>query len=229
VTVAGGAAEYAAVPVANCFRLPDGVRLEDAALIEPLACAVRGYDVLPRRLGEHYLIYGAGTMGLMLLQLARRAGAASVSVVDTNAARLDTAKVLGASAAATSADDLERGVGWEVVVDCTGVVAAIEDGLGRVRKGGTFLQFGVSEPNAEARFAPYRIYNEEISIIGSMAVLHSFERAGELFSLGALDAETMITHRLPLEQYPAALEAFRDGQGLKTQVLPRPIAKSKRE
>jgi 2-desacetyl-2-hydroxyethyl bacteriochlorophyllide A dehydrogenase len=220
VSRSGGAAEYAAAPVANCFRLPDGVRLEDAALIEPLSCAVRGYDMLPRRLGEHYLIYGAGTMGLMLLQLARRAGAVSVDVVDLNPARLETAKVLGASAVATSADDLGRPLGWEVVVDCTGVVAAIEDGLARVRKGGTFLQFGVSDEGASARFSPFRVYNEEITIVGSMAVLHSFERAGELFAGGALDADAMITHRLPLAEYPAALAAFRAGQGLKTQVLP---------
>jgi 2-desacetyl-2-hydroxyethyl bacteriochlorophyllide A dehydrogenase len=222
VSRAGGAAEYAVAPVANCFRLPDSVRLEDAALIEPLSCAVRGYDVLPRRLGEHYLIYGAGTMGLMMLQLSRRAGAASVSVVDLNASRLETAKVLGASAVATSADELGHPLGWEVVVDCTGVVAAIEDGLGQVRKGGTFLQFGVSDEGARARFSPFRVYNEEITIVGSMAVLHSFERAGELFAGGALDADAMITHRLPLAEYPAALAAFRAGQGLKTQVLPRP-------
>ncbi len=218
VSRAGGAAEFAVAPVANCFRLPDSVRLEDAALVEPLACAVRGYDMLPRRLGEHYLIYGAGTMGLMMLQLARRAGAASVSVVELNPGRFETAKLLGASAVVASADELGRP--FEVVIDCTGVVAAIEDGLSRVRKGGTFLQFGVAEENAEARFSPFRVYHDEITIVGSMAVLHSFERAGELFAGGALDADTMITHRLPLDEYPAALAAFRAGQGLKTQVLP---------
>ncbi len=218
VSRAGGAAEYAVAPVANCFRLPESVRVEDAALVEPLSCAVRGYDTLPRRLGEHYLIYGAGTMGLMMLQLARRAGAASVAVVDLNPGRLETAKLLGASSVAASAEEL--GPSFEVVIDCTGVVAAIEDGFGRVRKGGTFLQFGVSDEGAEARFSPFRIYNEEITIVGSMAVLHSFERAGELFAGGAIDAEAMITHRLPLSEYPAALAAFRAGTGLKTQVLP---------
>ena len=223
VSRAGGAAEFAVAPVANCFRLPEDIRLEDAALVEPLSCAVRGYDVLPRRLGEHYLIYGAGTMGLMMLQLARRAGAVSISVVDLNPGRLETAKLLGASAVAASAAELGHPLGWEVVVDCTGVVAAIEDGFRRVRKGGTFLQFGVSEESAEVRFSPFRIYNEEITVVGSMAVLHSFERAGELFAGGVLDAGTMITHRLPLEEYPAALAAFRAGEGLKTQVLPRPI------
>src|SRR6266567_2583676 len=87
VTTAGGAAEYAVAPVANCVPLPEHVRLEDAALVEPLACAVRGYDVLTSQLGSHVLIYGSGTMGLMMLQLAKRTGAASVDVVDLNPER----------------------------------------------------------------------------------------------------------------------------------------------
>ena len=56
VTVAGGAAEYVAVPAANCVRLPDHIATEDATLIEPLSCAVRGYDVLNSQLGAHVLI-----------------------------------------------------------------------------------------------------------------------------------------------------------------------------
>src|SRR3954454_3896379 len=78
VTTAGGAAEFAVAPVANCVKLPEHVRTEDAALVEPLSCAVRGYDVLQSRLGAHVLIYGSGTMGLMMLELAKRTGAASV-------------------------------------------------------------------------------------------------------------------------------------------------------
>jgi 2-desacetyl-2-hydroxyethyl bacteriochlorophyllide A dehydrogenase len=106
VSDAGGAAEFALAPVANCVVLPEGVRTEDAALIEPLSCAVRGYDVLRMKLAEHVLIYGSGTMGLMMLQLAKRAGAASVSVIDLNPARLETAVELGVSATAASADEL---------------------------------------------------------------------------------------------------------------------------
>ncbi len=53
VTAAGGAAQYAVAPVANCVKLPEHVRTQDAALIEPLSCAVRGYDVLRSRLGAH--------------------------------------------------------------------------------------------------------------------------------------------------------------------------------
>jgi len=220
VTTAGGAAEYAVAPVANCVKLPEHIRTEDAALIEPLSCAVRGYDVLRAQLGAHVLIYGSGTMGLMMLQLAKRTGAASVDVVDVNAERLTTAAKLGCTATATSADEISRPRGWDVVVDATGNAAAIQDGLGRVGKGGTFLQFGVADYAARATIEPYKIYNQEITITGSMAVLHSFERAAELLAAGVLDPEAFISDRLPLSEYPRALEQFAAGIGRKIQVLP---------
>ncbi|MFF4590282.1 zinc-dependent alcohol dehydrogenase family protein [Streptomyces sp. NPDC001388] len=220
VTVAGGAAEYAVAPVANCVRLPDHVDVQDAALIEPLSCAVRGYDVLSSRMGSHVLIYGSGTMGLMMLELAKRTGAASVDVVDVNPERLATAEKLGCSQAALSADELGRPAGWDVVVDATGNAAAIQDGLDRVAKAGTFLQFGVSDYATTATISPYRIYNQEITITGSMAVLHSYERAAELFATGVLDPQVFISHRLPLTEYPRALEQFAAGQGRKIVVLP---------
>jgi threonine dehydrogenase-like Zn-dependent dehydrogenase len=181
---------------------------------------VHGFDVLQPRLGDDFLIYGAGTMGLLMIELAKRAGAATVSVVDLNPTRLETARELGCSAAVTSADELDRPRGWDVVIDCTGVVAAIEDGLERVAPGGTFQQFGVSAEKAVARFSPYRIYNSEIRIVGSMAVLHSFERAGELFSQGVLRPEVLISDRFPLDDYPAAIEQFKAGVGRKLQVQP---------
>jgi threonine dehydrogenase-like Zn-dependent dehydrogenase len=106
------------------------------------------------------------------------------------------------------------------VIDCTGVVAAIQDGLGRVSKGGTFLQFGVSDENAVATWSPFKIYNQEIRIVGSMAVLHSYERAADLFAAGVLKPEIMISHRFPLQDYPAALDQFAKGIGRKIQVNP---------
>ncbi|NDZ81575.1 MULTISPECIES: zinc-dependent alcohol dehydrogenase family protein [unclassified Streptomyces] len=221
VTTAGGAAEYAVAPAANCVKLPDHVRTEDAALIEPLSCAVRGYDVLNSRLGSHVLIYGSGTMGLMMLELAKRTGAASVDMVDINEERLTTARSLGCSAAAGGADELDRaGHGWDVVIDATGNAAAIQDGLGRVAKAGTYLQFGVADYATRATIDPYKIYNQEITITGSMAVLHSYERAAELFAAGVLDPAVFISDRLPLESYPDALDRFKAGIGRKIVVLP---------
>ncbi len=220
VTRPGGAAEYVLAPVANCYRLPDGMRVADAALVEPLSCAVRGMDVLAGRLADHYLIYGAGTMGLMMMELAKRAGAASVSMVDLNPARLGTARQLGCTAATTSADELDAPRGWDVVIDCTGAEAAIQDGLGRVGRGGTFLQFGVANYDARATIEPYRIYNREITITGSMAVLHSFERAADLFVSGVIDPDVFISHRFPLDAYADAIAQFQAGIGGKLQITP---------
>jgi 2-desacetyl-2-hydroxyethyl bacteriochlorophyllide A dehydrogenase len=220
VTVSGGAAELVAAPQANLFKLPSHLAARDAALIEPLSCAVRGFDVLPRAMATSYLIYGSGTMGLMMLELAKRAGAESVSVVDLNPARLETAKRLGCTAAVTSADELDAPRGWDVVIDCTGVEAAIRDGLGRVGRGGTFLQFGVANYDARVAIEPYEIYRREITITGSMAVLHSFDRAGQMLAAGVLDPSVFVSHRFPLSDYAAALDQFRAGVGRKILIEP---------
>ncbi|MEU6371214.1 zinc-dependent alcohol dehydrogenase family protein [Streptomyces sp. NPDC046931] len=220
VSVPGGAAQYTLAPAANCVRLPDHVRTEDAALIEPLSCAVRGYDILRSSLASNVLIYGSGTMGLMMLELAKRTGAATVDMVDINEDRLATARTLGCSNAVTTADEIERPRGWDVVIDATGNAHAIQDALGRVGKGGTYLQFGVADYATRATIDPYRIYNQEITITGSMAVLHSYERAAELFAGGVLDPDIFISDRLPLTDYAEALRQFQAGKGRKIQVLP---------
>src|SRR4051812_46657623 len=220
VTVSGGAAEYVAAPMANLFALPEQLAARDAALIEPLSCAVRGFDVLPRAMATSYLIYGSGTMGLMMLELAKRAGAESGSVVDLNPGRLETAERLGCTAAVTSADEIDAPRGFDVVIDCTGVEAAIRDGLGRVGRGGTFLQFGVAGYDARVAIEPYEIYRREITITGSMAVLHSFDRAGQMLAAGVLDPSIFVSHRFPLTSYAAALDQFRQGVGRKILIEP---------
>jgi 2-desacetyl-2-hydroxyethyl bacteriochlorophyllide A dehydrogenase len=220
VTRAGACAELVVAPAANAFPLPPELPRAWGTLVEPLACAVHGFDRLGGKLADRYLIYGAGTMGLLMAQLAWRAGATGVDVVDINQDRLPVAEGLGAGRTATSADELDRPEGWEVVIDATGAVGAIEDGLGRVARGGTFLMFGVTPAAATAAFSPFRIYNEEVTVIGSMAVLHSFERARDLLVAGAVDASAMITHRVTLDSYESAIAAFRSGDGLKIQVTP---------
>ena len=107
-----------------------------------------------------------------------------------------------------------------MVIDATGVVPAIEDGLRRVARGGTFLMFGVANTDAIARFSPFRVYNDEIKIIGSMAVLHSFERALSLLAKGVIDCDAMITNRFRLDEYSTAIDTFLSGSGLKVQVGP---------
>jgi 2-desacetyl-2-hydroxyethyl bacteriochlorophyllide A dehydrogenase len=216
----GACAEFVAVPSTNAFRLPSDIPRHWGALVEPLSCAVHGLDQVGVMAAADYLIYGAGTMGLLLAQLVKDSGAKSVDIVDTNSKRHTLAKQLGADRVAVSAADLDKPQGWDVVIDATGVVPAIEDGIRRVARGGTFLMFGVANADAKASISPFRIYNDEIRIIGSMAVLHSFERALALLVKGVIDSEAMITNRFPLDDYSKAIDAFLAGSGLKVQVAP---------
>ncbi len=219
-SVNGACAEFVAVPSANAFPLVVDMPRHWGTLVEPLACAVHGLDQVEPRPADAYLIYGAGTMGLLLGQLVRQSGASNLDMVETNPARHQLAKRLAADRVAASADELDRPRGWDVVIDATGVVPAIEDGLRRVARGGTFLMFGVANADAIAKFSPFRVYNDELRIIGSMAVLHSFERALALFEKGVIDSEAMITNRFPLDQYTSAIDTFLKGSGLKVQVGP---------
>ena len=217
----GASAEFVAVPAANAFRVPAEIPRDWGALVEPLSCAVHGLDMVDARVGGDWLIYGAGTMGLMLGQLVRHsAGPSRIDVVERNPARHELAKRLAADSVAATADELDHAGGWDVVIDATGVVPAIEDGLRRVARGGTFLMFGVANADATATFSPFRVYNDEIRIVGSMAILHSFERALSLLVKGVIDCKAMITTQFSLDDYPKALDAFLAGRGLKTQVKP---------
>jgi 2-desacetyl-2-hydroxyethyl bacteriochlorophyllide A dehydrogenase len=219
VAADGASQEYFVAPAANVFRLRPDTDVFEAALIEPLACAIRGWDVLPRRLGDHVLVYGSGTMGLLMAQLAARAGAATVTIVDVNEARLEVARECGITRRHISADDAERSL-WDVVIDCTGNIGAIEDALTRVKPGGFFQDFGVAPADRTARFSPFRVYRDEVSIVGTMAVLNSFGRAVELFEAGAINARAMISHSFTLDDYESALEMFRAGTGRKLQIRP---------
>jgi 2-desacetyl-2-hydroxyethyl bacteriochlorophyllide A dehydrogenase len=217
----GACAEFVAVPAANAFKLPSEMPRHWGALVEPLSCAVHGLDMVDVEVADNYLIYGAGTMGLLLAQLAKHAGATQLDMVERNPKRHALAKRLAADRIAVSADELDRPQGWDVVIDATGVVPAIEDGLKRVARGGTFLMFGVANADATATFSPFRVYNDEIKIVGSMAVLHSFERALSLLAKGGvIDCAAMITNRFQLDDYSGAIDAFLAGTGLKVQVAP---------
>jgi 2-desacetyl-2-hydroxyethyl bacteriochlorophyllide A dehydrogenase len=221
----GASAEYVLAPASNAYRLTPGVDLYQATMIEPLACAIRAYDNLPRRLGSHYLIYGAGTMGLLLAQLAPRAGAASVTMVETNESRRALAREIGIQTVLGSANDADRQK-WDVVIDATGVIAAIEDGMPRVKPGGTFQQFGVAPVDGKAAYLPNSIVRDEVFIVGSAASLHSFSRAVEMFAANAINSKPMFSNAFTLDDYGKAMEMFRRSQGRKLQIRPHASASS---
>lgn len=217
-TVDGAFADYVAVPAANCYRMPDSLTFQQGALVEPVSCAVHGVRRVGVEAGERFLVTGAGTMGLVMQQLLQRAGA-KVTVVDRNTARLGRATELGAHAVAADVAELD-GERFDAAADCTGAVPAIEAAFEALRRGGRLLVFGVAPEEARVALSPFRIYNDEITVVGSMAVLHSFGAALGLVADGVIDTAALLTDTLPLEQYPDALALMRSGAGLKAQVVP---------
>ncbi len=218
-TVNGAFAEYVAVPAANAYRIPDSVDDAQAALIEPLSCAVHGLRRIGPVIGEDILLTGAGTMGLLLLQLLIRAGARSVNVVDRKAARLQAAKTLGAASAAEDVAALDHRT-FGVAVDATGAPAAIEECFRSLDRGGRLLIFGVTNGDAMVSLSPFRIYNDEITVLGSMAVLNSFGAATDLMAAGAIDTASLLGPPFGLAEFPDALASVRAGEGIKIQVVP---------
>ena len=222
VTVNGACAEYVTVPASRAYMLPDHLTFREAALIEPISCAVQGMNRLKSRPGDTLLIVGAGTMGLILAQMALRGGTSKVAVADLNAQRLQRARKLGIDAVHTDINKLleDEPLGFDCVIDVTGVPSAMEGAFAAVKRGGRFMIFGVAPSEARISLSPFRIYNEEITVLGSMAVLHSFEPALKLLSGGAIDTSVLLTTALPLADFPEALSLVRRGEGIKTQILP---------
>ncbi len=219
VDLPGAMAEFVVAPAANCVVLQPETDLAAAALVEPLSCAVHALDTLSTRVGQDVLIYGAGPMGLILASLSRQALSASVSVVDLNEERLQWAKTAGATRTATSATTLPLHE-YGIVIDCTGAVPAIEDGISRLAPGGIYLQFGVPRAGAMISISPEKLLMSELTLTGSRAVHQSFERAARLFEAGALDPALLISDRFNIDDAADAFERFRSGEGRKIQILP---------
>lgn len=221
ITRAGGAAEFLTLPAANCHVVPPGTPPGTAVLAEPLACVVHAFDLVRHPAGENVLIYGAGTMGLLALQVARHLGAASVSVIELSAPRTARSIDLGAVAAGASAAAFAPASGWGLVIDATGAPSAIGDGLGRVRRGGTFLQIGVAAPDRTVELAPYELFSRELTVVGSMTTRNSFPRALSMLGTGAINSSLITGEPIALSSYVHAIELAQSGETPKVVVSPR--------
>jgi 2-desacetyl-2-hydroxyethyl bacteriochlorophyllide A dehydrogenase len=219
-TVDGAFAEYVVVPAQNAYPLPDGMTFAAGALVEPMSCVVHGLHRLQLSPGSELLIMGAGTIGVSLLQAAKHCGATVVDMVDTDGSRLERAVKFGADHVALDAIEhvRRRGYGYSYVIEASGVPAAGQAALAALDRGGSLLVFGVAPEDGRLSVSPFALYNDEQTILGSMAVLNSFAPAQSLVSSGVIDAERMVTHTFELSDFGAALDAMRGRQGLKVQI-----------
>ncbi len=226
VTRNGGFAEYVLAPKANIYPIGD-MPYETAAFIEPISCVVYGLKRLQIPVGANALIYGAGTIGLLMLQLARHGGAGQVVSVDTKPEKLALARKLGATAtvrAGDTADDELRQLselGYDVVIDCTGVPAVVEHTFTHMRDEGKLLFFGVNPVEATIKVSPYDVYKKDLTILGSFALRYTFHQAIDLLENGSVDVKPLLSAQLPLERFPDALKLAGEGDALKVQIQPQ--------
>jgi threonine dehydrogenase-like Zn-dependent dehydrogenase len=159
----GSNAEYVVVPADAVFLLPDGMSMMDAALAEPVACAIHTAELVRPRPGEKGLVLGAGPIGLFMLQALFDYGLKTIYCADLNPQRLEMAESLGAIP--VQAADLVHQV--DVVVDAVGVLATRQASVTSVRSGGRIAFVGLHEPDATLPI--HDIVRREIVCFGSFA------------------------------------------------------------
>ncbi len=213
---AGAWADFVAVPERTIFRLDDAFPTDVASLIEPVACALRGLERLEAIADTPAIVYGAGTMGILLSIMLDQRGVGPIHLVERNdrrramAATVTNARVVGPEAVG----DLEAAS----VIDATGNPAAIASALDHVAPGGTFMVFGVAGVDDRVPFSPFAIYQREIRIVGSMAILNTFGAAIETVRRHADAFRPLATHSFPLAGFGDALAVLRSGEGVKVTI-----------
>jgi 2-desacetyl-2-hydroxyethyl bacteriochlorophyllide A dehydrogenase len=224
ITRPGGFAEYTAVPARACYMLPDAISESQAAFIEPLACVVYALERLKIVPAEEVLIFGAGPMGLLLLQALRHSGAAQVTMVEKEPGRLALAEQMGASAVIGAGPDQDEALGeiapngFGIVVDATGVPQVIERSFDYLRPRGQYLQFGVTPMQATVQLRPYDIFRNDWQIIGSFALCYTFLPAMAWLANGIIDVSPLISHRVGFDGFAEVFDQFAAGRTLKVHV-----------
>jgi L-iditol 2-dehydrogenase len=226
----GGFSEYIRVPERNVrfgtFLLPDLMTYEEAAMIEPLACAVLGQKQLELRKGHTVLILGSGISGLLHVQLSKLKGA-TVIATDINSYRLDKASEFGAdytvNAAGYSVEELKRlnkGRLADRVIVCAGAKQAVDHAAASVDRRGRILFFAV--PEGDIPVPSVRFWRDEITITFSYgASPGDLREAMELIEKGKVDVKRMITHSLPFSGIQKGFGLVASaGESLKVVIVP---------
>jgi 2-desacetyl-2-hydroxyethyl bacteriochlorophyllide A dehydrogenase len=226
-TTDGAFAEFVKAPARNCYKLPDSLSFEEAAVIEPLACVVWGQKRLQAQPGDSVLLLGAGPMSLLWTQMLRSGNASQVVVTDLHEPRLELARRLGATATVAAGEGQAERLrelaprGFDVVIDVTGVPAVLQDGFNYAAPMGKVMVFGVCPLKSTITVEPFQVYNKDLTILGSMALNYTFLPAIAMLESGAVDVRSMLTHRLPLDDFTRALSIAGGRDSMKVQIAPQ--------
>lgn len=227
VDIDGGMAEYSIVPVKQTYTLPQDMAPELSVFIEPVSCAIHGIDLARIRSGDTVIILGGGSIGLIMLQLARNAGAARLIIVEPLAHKRAIAQDLGADVVldpqATNVQsailDLTH-VGADVVIECVGRPQTAEMALELVRRGGLVEFFGVCPIGEKIAIEPNAVYFKELTIVGSYVNPHTFDRSIAMLQSGRVRIDNFLIHKVPLGAVHEALQYQREGRTIKSIIQP---------
>ncbi len=213
----GAYAEYVCVPprivAMNLQAVPDGLPFEHASLAEPLACVVKGFEMIHLARGETVVVIGVGPIGLMFVALAVKTGA-RVIALDARPARLALAKALGAhevfdargDAVARARQASNGGRGPDVVIESVGLPATWEQALALCRKGGRLQLFGGPPSGTQVPLDTQRLHYDQLTLLSSFHHTPAhMRRALDLLATGVVPAARFISRTEPLSRLPDVL------------------------
>lgn len=217
VAADGACAEAVSVPEKVVYPIPDDMTWAAGALIEPLACVLHGLSRAPSLDGRCVAIFGAGSIGLLAVVVAKARGASSITVIEPSPVRRDAALGLGAEHAVAPEEDITpRSI--DVAIEASGHPAAVSAAIDSLDKRGTLLQMGVVSSERTIDLRPYDLFDRELSFIGSQSLANSFAEAVNLMPELADSLESLVTHTFPLEEFGAAIEAAHSDSALKVHI-----------
>ena len=226
IDVDGAFAELARLPATCCWPVADSVSDDAAVIAEPLAVVVRAVNRGAPKPHESAAVVGAGTLGLLAVQVLRAAGA-RVLVVSRSARRFALARELGATETHAVSegplDDVARRFsgreGVDLVVETAGTAEAVNHAVALVRPGGRVVLTGLPHEPTSMSFFP--VVRHEITIVGSMIYQDEFPQALDLLERGRVRTGPLLTHRFDLGGIDAAFAAHREPDSIKVTVVPR--------
>jgi 2-desacetyl-2-hydroxyethyl bacteriochlorophyllide A dehydrogenase len=233
LTSDGFFAEYARLTAgANIFQIPDEISYDAASLLEPLSVTLNALDVSDLQVGCRAGVLGPGPIGLLTLQLVKAAGASLIMMAGTGAdgKRLELARQYGADvivdveredpvAKARELSGGGRSAGFDLIFEATGNPKSIPQALDMVKPGGKVYLIGIHSGPAE--FDPTPMVRGRKALIGVYGYTpQTWRRAIALLSSGQVDAESMITHRLPLDRAEEGFELAVKKEAIKVIFRP---------
>jgi threonine 3-dehydrogenase len=211
-------ADYIAMPATNVWHLDDSVTYEVGGIHDPMGNAFHTALTNTEIPGSTVLVTGCGPIGLFAVGICRAAGASRIIASDVIEMRLALARAMGAHDAVTpdraaSAVRAATGsLGVDVVLEMSGVPAAIHQAFELVRVGGRVQMLGIPARPMDVDFATEIIF-KGITVYGVVGrrMYETWIQMSRFLCSGQFDPTPVITHRFPLERYDDAIDAIRSG------------------